>query len=147
MSDDNTIDYQNSKRGLAYAMEEALAERRRAIIDGDRTASAEAVLKINRLHVEDQNLDRLYVSAQRQQAPQHHQASRPVRFRDEYGVDRVMHMTDEQRELAHGIGGTVRGLTNEMREAEYAKQAAKHARMVADGSYSDGQGRQRAKFG
>lgn len=139
MSNDIDIDYHNCKRGLAFAVEEAMGERRRAIIDGDQTARAEAAFKLADLAAKERNIDWLYQSARQQPAQQHQAAGRPVKYRDEYGVDRVGRISDDELPIAHGLtsGGHV---NKEQAEQIYLHNKAKLARQRQDGSYRDDQG-------
>jgi hypothetical protein len=133
--------YSQGARGYQAAYIEAEAKFRQAQLDDDLATATEAAMAMNNLRVAMAGWDGLYADAQRPQraAPQQ-AAGRPVRFKDEYGNDRVAHMTDDQREIAHGLASTGR-ISKEQAEQIYAREATKLARQRADGSYRDDQGR------
>ncbi|WP_316234235.1 hypothetical protein [Bradyrhizobium sp. SZCCHNR1098] len=129
MTIDNKTLLADTMRGYQYAREEAYSELRRAQIDDDRTAAAEAVFKINDLDVKMQNLDRLYAQAEHRPEPQQRAPS------NKFGL------SPEEEEIARSIGGSIKGMTDEQRLERYAQQKQRYQQARASGEYRDDQGR------
>lgn len=124
--------YNQGVRGYQSALVEAEAQFRQAQLDDDLATATTAAMQINSLRLAMQSWDNMAAEVSRQQ--------RPVRQANKFGL------SADEVEIARGIGGTARGLTDEIRERLYAEKKQLYRQKLADGSYSSGQGMQREKF-
>lgn len=124
--------YSQGLRGYQSALVEAEAQFRQAQLDDDLSSATTAAMQINSLRVAMQSWDNMAAEVSRQQ--------RPVRQANKFGL------SEDEVAIARGIGGTARGMTDEIRERLYAEKKQLYRQKLADGSYSSGQGMQREKF-
>jgi hypothetical protein len=113
--------YDDAMRTYNVNMIDQEARYQRAVLDGDQYEQTAAAMEMAAIDVQREKFHN--------KAVQHANSLQAQQPSNEFGLN------DDQIEVAHGIAGNDRTLSNRDRERIYAQQVHRHRDLVASGQY------------